>query len=136
MPKYYIFHLVKHTPVLFNSSPEEEAASQRTVNEFFRSWYPRVCQILGAHALGLTADWDWMGVFAVDEVSDWEAFREEYSRRFPGRTERSLSLTGVSHEEFVRATSGVDHYKKLRAMGVFPGGSEIARLTLSTTRSD
>lgn len=123
--KYYIFHLVRHTPALYAQSPEEEAQTQKEVNEFIKSWYPRVRQVLGAHANGLAEEWDWLGVFGTDELSDWEAFREEYIRRFPGRTEESLSIPGVSHEEFVRATADIAHYKKLRELGAFPGDSEI-----------
>lgn len=122
--KYYVFHLVRHAPGFFAQTPEEEAESQREINAFVLSWSPRVRQIVGAHAMGMAQEWDWMGVFAVDEPSDWEAFREEYRRRFPGRTEKNLSMIGVGHEEFVRATGTVDHYEKLRELGVFPGGAE------------
>jgi hypothetical protein len=124
--KYYIFHLVRHNNTLFSSTPKEEAQTQTQVNAFFRSWHPRVRQLLGGHALGLAGEWDWMGVFGVDELSDWEAFREEYNRRFTGRTEKSLSLPAVSHQEFIRATGEIGHYKELRGTyGMFPGGSEI-----------
>jgi hypothetical protein len=122
--KYLVFHLVKHTAQFYNQSAEEEAASQQEINTFFHEWHPRVRQILGGHALGLAGEWDWIGVFAVDELSDWEALREEYKRRFPGRTEKFLSLPAVSHEEFTRATDSIAHYKKLRALGVYPGGAE------------
>ena len=122
--KYLIFHLVRHSKGFYAQSAETEAQTQVEVNEFFRSWSPRVRQILGAHAMGLVANWDWIGVFAVDELSDWEAMREEYNRRFPGRTEESLSLPGVTHGEFQRATDRVEHYQKLRTLGVFPGGAE------------
>ena len=125
--KYYVFHLVRHNARLFAQTADEEAASQTETNDFFLSWQPHVRQILGAHAYGMTPEWDWMGVFGVNEISDWEAFREEYARRFPGRTERSLSLAGVSHEEFVRATDRIEHYQRLRKLGVYPGGSERPR---------
>ena len=124
--KYYIFHLVRHTPALYAQNPEEEAKSQKEINDFIRGWHPRVRQVLGAHANGLAEEWDWLGVFGADELSDWEAFREEYIRLFPGRTEKSVSIPGVSHEEFVRATSTIPHYKQLRALGAFPGGAEIS----------
>lgn len=123
--RYLVFHLVRHSEAFYAQSPQEEAESQRQVNDFILSWHPRVRQVMGAHALGLAGEWDWMGVFAVDELSDWEAFREEYRRRFQGRTERSLSLPGVAHAEFVRATAHVDHYRALRALGAFPGGAEL-----------
>lgn len=125
MPKYYVFHMVKHLPEYFAQTPEVEAASQKQINDFFLSWHPRVRQIIGAHAMNMAGEWDWMGVFGVDELSDWEAFREEYRRRFPGRTEKSLSLLGVSHEEFVRATARIQHYQQLRALGSYPGGAEV-----------
>lgn len=122
--KYYIFHFVRHAAAFYAQSPEEEASSQREINDFILSWSPRVQQVLGAHAMGMAQDWDWMGVFAVDELSSWEAFREEYRRRFPGRTEKNLSLFGVGHDEFVRATGEIPHYQQLRELGVFPGGAE------------
>jgi hypothetical protein len=122
--KYLVFHLVKHTAQFYAQTPEEEARSQEEINAFFHAWYPRVRQILGGHALGLSGEWDWIGVFAVDELSDWEALREDYKRRFPGRTEKFLSLPAVSHKEFTRATDSISHYKKLRALGVYPGGAE------------
>lgn len=125
-PKYYVFQLVRHSPAFFAQTPEEEARSQAEINDFFHSWYPRVRQMIGAHSMNMAGDWDWMGVFGVEELSDWEAFREEYRRRFPGRTEKNLSLPGVSHAEFVRATASVSHYQALRALGSFPGGAETA----------
>ena len=124
MTRYLIFHLVRHTDALYAQTPEEEARSQREVNEFILSWYPRVQQFAGAHAMGMVEGWDWMGLFGADELGDWEAFHEDYRRRFPGRTERSLALPGISHEEFVRATDHMPHYKALRKMGVYPGGAE------------
>lgn len=124
-PKYLIFHLVRHTEGFYSQDPEEESKSQIEVNDFIKSWYPRVKQMIGAHAMGMAGEWDWMGVFGVDELSDWEAFREEYKRRFPGRTEKNLSMPGVSHTEFVRATDQIEHYRALRKMGVFPGQAEI-----------
>lgn len=127
MPKYYIFHLVKHTQSFYDQTPEEESKSQTEINEYFRSWYPRVKQVIGAHAMGLAGEWDWMGVFAVDELSDWEACREEYKRSFAGRTEKFLSLPGVSHEEFTRATAQVGHYVRLRELGSYPGEAEFDR---------
>lgn len=122
--KYLIFHLVRHTSSFYAQTPQEEAESQTLINDFFISWSPRVRQILGSHAMNLAGEWDWMGVFTVDELSDWEAFREEYRRLFPGRTEKSLSLPGVSHEEFARATANVPHYKALRELGAHPGAVE------------
>jgi hypothetical protein len=123
--KYLIFHLVRHSAVFYAQTPEEEAESQKAINEFFLSWYPRVKQIIGSHAMNMAGDWDWMGVFSVDELSDWEAFREEYRRRFPARAEKSLSLPGVSHVEFTRATQDIKHYRALRALNVYPGEAEI-----------
>ncbi len=122
--KYLVFHFVCHTSQHFAQTPEEEAKSQEAINAFLHSWYPNVQLIIAAHGLNLAGEWDWMGVFAVDELSDWEALREEYMRRFPGRTEKNLSLVGVSHEEFIRATDRVAHYQALRALGVYPGGGE------------
>lgn len=122
--KYYIFHLVRHTPAFYAQAPQDEAKTQREVNDFILSWRPRIRQLIGAHAMGLAGDWDWLGVFGVDEPADWEAFREEYVRRFPGRTERSLSLLGSSHSQFRQATEAIDHYKQLRELGAFPGGAE------------
>ncbi len=122
--KYLIFHLVRHTASFYAQTPAEEAQTQEAINEFFLSWNPRVRQILGAHAMNMAGEWDWMGVFTTDELSDWEAFREEYRRRFPGRTEKSLSLPGVSHAEFTRATENVPHYKALRELGAYPGAIE------------
>ena len=113
MSKYYVYHLVNHTNELYKQSPDEEAKSQQKVNEFILSWQPEVKLVLGTHCLNLSPDWDWVGVFAVDELSDWEAFREEYKRRFSGRIGKSLSIPTVSHEEFHRATSRIQHYKKL-----------------------
>jgi|GEM_PF-10893 len=124
-PKYLIFHLVRHTESFYAQTPDEESKSQIEVNDFIRSWYPKVRQMIGAHAMGMAGEWDWMGVFGVSELSDWEAFREEYKRRFPGRTEKNLSMPGVGHQEFVRATDHVEHYRLLREMGVFPGQAEI-----------
>jgi len=124
VPKYYVVHLVKHAPLFYQQSAEEEAKSQTEINEFFLSWSPRVQQVLGIHALGLAGEWDWMGVFAMDELSDWEAFREDYKRRYTGRIEKYLSLPGVSHSEFVRATDPILHYKTLRRLGVYPGQGE------------
>lgn len=125
--KYIVFHLVKHTESFYSQSVEEESKSQRAVNDFISSWHPRVRQYLGAHALQMAGEWDWLGIFTMDELSDWEAFREEYKRRFRGRVEKSLSLPGVSHDEFIRATSGIEHYKRLREDGVYPGGAEKDR---------
>ena len=125
-PKYYIFQLVRHSAAYYAQTPEEEAESQEAINAFFRSWHPRVEQLLGAHAMNLAGDWDWLGVFGADELSDWEAFREEYRRKFPGRTEKALSLPGVSHEEFTRATADVQHYVRLRELGQYPGGAEFS----------
>jgi hypothetical protein len=122
--KYWIFHLVKHTAAFYAQSPEEEARSQKEVNDWILAWSPRVRQVIGAHAMGLAGEWDWMGVFAVEEVSAWEAFREAYYRQFPGRTEKSLSFPGVGHKEFQSATANVAHYIKLRELGAFPGGAE------------
>jgi hypothetical protein len=122
--KYLIFHLVRHSSLFYAQTPEEENTSQEAINEFFLSWSPRVRQIIGAHAMNMAGDWDWMGVFTANELSDWEAFREEYRRRFPGRTEKSLSLLGVSHEEFTRATENIPHYQALRALGSYPGAVE------------
>lgn len=122
--RYLIFHLVRHTNSFYEMSPEEEAASQKEVNEFILSWAPEVRLILGAHALGLTADWDWLGVFAVTDLSIWEAMREEYRRKFRGRIAASLSLPGVSHSMFTEATASVEHYKRLRELGVAAGGAE------------
>lgn len=124
--KYLVFQLVRHTSEYYEQSPAEEAASQTRINEFFLSWHPRVRQILGAHAMNMAGEWDWLGVFTCEELSDWEAFREEYRRRFPGRTEKSLSLPGVSHQEFVRATDDIAHYRELRRLGVYPGTAEKA----------
>lgn len=123
--KYLVFHLVRHSEDFYSQNAEEEAKSQAVVNDFFRSWHPRVRQMIGAHAMNMAGEWDWMGVFSCDELSDWEAFREDYKRRFPGRTEKSLSLLGVSHKEFQRATDQIPHYKALRELGLFPGMSEI-----------
>ncbi len=122
--KYLVFQLVRHTSEYYAQTAQQEAESQGKINAFFQSWYPRVQQILGAHAMNMTSEWDWMGVFTCNELSDWEAFREEYRRRFPDRTEKSLSLPGVSHEEFLRATSDIQHYKELRELGAFPGEAE------------
>ena len=123
--KYWVFHLVRHSSKVSAQSPEEEAESQKDVNEWILSWSPRVQQIIGSHiTMGLAGEWDWMGVTGVDHLADWEAFREEYTRRYPGRTERSLSLPGVGHAEFKRATDQVTHYKRLRELGAFPGGAE------------
>lgn len=122
--KYLIFQLVRHTDEYYSQTPAEEANSQHRLNEFFKSWYPRVEQILGSHAMNMSGEWDWMGVFTCDELSDWEAFREEYRRKFPGRTEKSMSLPGVSHAEFQRATEGIDHYIELRKLGAYPGDAE------------
>lgn len=122
--KYLVFQLVRHTAEYYEQTPREEAESQKKINDFFLSWYPRVQQILGAHAMNMAGEWDWLGVFTCDELSDWEAFREEYRRLFPSRTEKSLSLPGVSHQEFLRATSGIEHYKQLRKLGAFPGEAE------------
>jgi len=124
-PKYYVFQLVRHSAGFFAHSPEEEMQSQTAINEFFLTWYPKVKQIIGAHAMNFAGEWDWLGVFAVEELSDWEAFREEYRRLFPGRVEKALSLPGVSHKEFMRATAGVAHYQALREMGCLPGGAEV-----------
>lgn len=123
--KYYVFHLVRHAADYYAQSPEEEARTQAEINDFFKSWYPRLEQLIGAHAMNMAGEWDWMGVFGVDELSDWEAFREEYRRLFPGRTEKNLSLLGASHEEFTRATATIPHYVALRALGAFPGGAEL-----------
>ncbi|MGB7158945.1 MAG: hypothetical protein WBD40_12810 [Tepidisphaeraceae bacterium] len=122
--RYLIVHLVRHSPEFYALSPEEEASSQHTINAFILSWAPKVRLIIGAHALGMTGDWDWMGVFAVDELADWEAMREEYRRRFPHRVEASLSLPGVAHALFRHATENVEHYRILRELGAFPGGAE------------
>jgi hypothetical protein len=126
--KYLVFHLVRHSAAFYGATPEEEAASQEAINEYILSHGPRIRQILGAHAMGLAGEWDWMGVFAVEELSEWEAMREEYRRRFPGRIERSLSLPGVGHDEFQRATEGIQHYQALRRFGSFPGGAEKERV--------
>lgn len=122
--KYLIFHLVKHNDAFFAQTAEEEAESQQAINNFFKSWYPKVKQTIGSHTMNLAGEWDWMGVFTVDELSDWEAFREEYKRLFPGRVVNSLSLPGVSHKEFERATKDIPHYKRLRELGQFPGEAE------------
>lgn len=124
MSKYYIVHLVSHTDEFFRQSAEEEVESQKEVNDFILSWQPEVKLILGGHCLNLSPDWDWFGIFAVDELSDWEAFREEYKRRFYGRIKRNLSIPAVSHEEFHRATSRIEHYKKMRKEGIYAGAAE------------
>jgi hypothetical protein len=123
--KYVICQMVRHTDEYYAQTPQEEAASQKRINDFFLSWSPRVQQILGVHAMNMTSDWDWFGIFTCNELSDWEAFREEYRRLFPGRTEKSLSLPGVSHQEFMRATAGIEHYRKLRELGAYPGQAEV-----------
>ena len=123
--RYLIFHLVRHSEAFYALSPEEEAESQHAVNAFIRSWAPAVRLVLGGHALGLAAGWDWMGVFAAEELSDWEAMREEYRRRFRGRIQESLSLPAVSHELFRIATEPIEHYRQLRDLGAHPGGAEI-----------
>lgn len=122
--KYIIFHFVSHSDSFYSQTPEQEAESQQKLNNFFRSWRPRVKQLIGAHAMNMAGPWDWMGIFVTDELSDWEAFREEYRRRFPGRAANSMSYPGVSHTEFTRSTENVAHYKKLRELGQWPGMAE------------
>ena len=124
MNKYYIFHLVCHSDEFFRQSPDEEVKSQKEIDEFILSWKPEVKLIMGAHCLNLNPDWDWIGVFAVDELSDWEAFREEYKRRFFGRIKKNLSIPAVSHKEFHRATERIEHYQKLRQKGLYAGSAE------------
>ena len=122
--KYLIFHLVKHNDAFYAQTPEEEAKSQEAINNFFKDWYPKVKQTIGSHTMNMAGEWDWMGVFSVNELSDWEAFREDYKRRFPGRVTKSLSMPGVSHTEFARATKDIPHYVKLRQLGQYPGEAE------------
>ncbi|MBS0031782.1 hypothetical protein ACTJJ0_32620 [Chitinophaga sp. 22321] len=123
MKKYGILILVKHSDLYFQQTPEEEAESQLAVNNFISSWQPRIVQTFGYHACGL-GEYDWFGLFEVDEIADWEAFREEYHRRFRGRTVKRDVVIGVSHPAFVEATKDIDHYKKLREMNILPGMAE------------
>ena len=119
--KYLIFHMVAHTEEYYQQSPEEENESQRKINSFFEEWYPKIRQITAAHCMNMAGEWDWIGVFTTDEPSYWEAMREEYKRRFKGRTKKNISYLGVSHNEFIKATKDITHYKQLREFGMFPG---------------
>lgn len=124
LSKYLVFHLVRHSEDFYSQSPAQETESQRAINDFVLSWSPRVRMVLGSHAVNMAGDWDYMCVFTMDELSDWEAMREEYKRRFGARTTKSVSYPGVAHEEFVRATSECDHYIQLRKLGMYPGEAE------------
>lgn len=94
--RYLVFHFVRHSRSMHALTPELEAEAQAAVNAFILSWAPRVRLVLGAHSMGLAGDWDWLGIFGVNELSDWEAMREEYRAAYGDRTEKSLSLPGVS----------------------------------------
>jgi hypothetical protein len=124
LSKYLVFHMVRHSDDFYAQTPEQEAQSQEAINRFVLSWAPKVRMVLGSHAVTMAGEWDYMCVFTMDELSDWEAMREEYRRRFQSRTTVSLSLPGVAHEEFVRATAEVPHYVQLRRLGCYPGEAE------------
>ena len=124
--KYYVVHLAKHGRALFDQSAEEESASQVEMNTFIKRWHPKIEQVMGLHCMGLAGEWDWIGVFGMDDLSSWVGFREELTRTFPGHITAFLSLPGISHTEFVSATNDVPHYQKLRALGVLPGQAEFS----------
>jgi hypothetical protein len=121
--KYTVLVLVKHSEAHFSQSPSEEMKTQGEINAFINSWSPEIIQTGGYHCCGLS-DYDWFGTFETDEISYWEAFREDYHRRFHGRGIRRTEIIGVNHEEFVRATDRIEHYRTMRAQGVFPGMAE------------
>lgn len=123
--KYYIVHLVKHGRSLFDQDAKAEAESQKEMNKFIRSWHPKIEQVMALHCMGLAGEWDWIGIFGSDELADWVGFREALTRQFPGHIDKFLSLPAISHDAFVEATDAVDHYKELRAIGVYPGGAEF-----------
>jgi hypothetical protein len=127
LSKYLVFHLVRHSDDFYAQTAEQESQSQAAINAFVLSWAPRVRLVLGSHAVTMAGEWDYMCVFTMDELSDWEAMREEYRRRFHSRTTKSLSLPGVAHDEFIRATAEIPHYIELRKLGSYPGEAEAER---------
>jgi len=123
--KYAVLVITKHSESFFAQTPEEEAASQHEVNQFIVSWRPKIIHKVGYHAVGFGGEYDYFTIFEMDELSDWEAFREEYYRRFQGRVAKHQVYIGVGHEEFVRATAHIGHWQELRRLGMMPGVSQM-----------
>lgn len=123
--KYYVVQLAKHTKQHFLQTPEEEAKSQQEMNDFIQSWAPHIEQVMGLHCFGIGGEWDWIGVFGMDDFSYWVGFREALVRRFPYHVEKFISVPGVSHDAFVVGTQPSEHYRALRDLGSMPGLAEF-----------
>jgi len=120
----YVIQLAKHTKSHFAQTPEEEAKMQEEMNTFIKSWSPKIEQVMGLHCFGIGGEWDWIGVFGMDDFAHWVGFRETLARRFPDHVEKFVSIPGVSHDAFVDGTELSEHYQALRALGSLPGLAE------------
>jgi hypothetical protein len=125
--RFYVVHMVKHAQSQFVQSPTEEAATQRAINAFILSWSPKVEQVTAFHCMGLSGDWDWIGIFGMNDLADWVAFREDLIRSQNHHIEKFVSMPAISHEAFRTATASVAHYQALHADGVLPGQAELQR---------
>ena len=121
--KYSVLVLVKHSDVHFKQTPEDEIKSQHRINDFIKSWHPKIIQTKGCHCCGLS-EFDWFAIFELDEPSDWVAFREAYHRQFYGRGIQRIEILGANHPEFIRATDDIPHYQAMRKQDCYPGMAE------------
>ena len=109
--KIGIVGLMKYNKEFFALSPEEFAEFDRGWTEILQKWEKKVKTVHRYHAVGM-GKFDFIEVWEVTDIRDWEACIEEWIRYWGKYVEHYEVYIGINEPSFEEATKDIPYYKE------------------------